>query len=186
MKTSLIIVLVIFSITANAQSLNNNWKSNLNAALNEFKACNNASENGINPCNKFLGESLKIVYNIDDFYSKNAGRYMLVNEMADFLESSNSWTEMGKVFDQNTLDKAQAQANAGKAVIAIYIDASGLGHMSVILPGDMHTSATWSLKVPNSSSFFTIKPQDAYIDKGLSYAFNKSQAVQVKLYTRNY
>lgn len=186
MKTFLIIVFATISFTANAQSLNNNWKQELNNALGEFKACNNAPVNGINPCNRFLGESLKIVYKLNDFYDANAGRYMLVSEMANYLESSNQWSEIGTVFDQEALQKAQSNANAGKAVIALYLDANGLGHMSLILPGELHTSATWSLKVPNSSSFFTVKPEDAYVNKGLSYAFNKSQAVRVKLYTRSY
>ncbi len=84
------------------------------------------------------------------------------------------------------MQKAQTNANSGKAVIALYLDEDELGHMSLILPGEMHTSATWSLKVPNSSSFFVVKPEDAYVGKGLSYAFNKSQAVRVKLYARNY
>jgi hypothetical protein len=169
---------------AHAQNLNKNWQKDLNAALAEFKSCNNTPINGINPCNKFLGESLKKVYNINDFYNSQKGRYMLVEEMSDYLASNSQWTELGGIFDQEVLNKAQANANDGKAVVALFIDSDGLGHMSLILPGKMHTSATWSLKVPNSSSFFTAKPEDAYVNKGLSYAFNKSQAVRVKLFSR--
>lgn len=186
MKTYLIILFSLSCFIANAQSLNKNWKQELNSALSEFQSCNNTPVNGINPCNEYLGKSLKIVYNQNDFYNENAGRYMIVSEMADHLESSGQWVEMGTVFDQGILKQAQEKANAGKAVVALYINANGLGHISLILPGQMHTSATWSLQVPNSSSFFTVKPEDAYVGKGLSYAFNKSQAVKVKLYSKKY
>jgi len=186
MKTTLFILFCMVAGFAQAQNVNKNWQQDLNAALTEFKSCNNTPINGINPCNKFLGESLKKVYNINDFYNSEVGRYMLVGEMADYLANNSQWTEIGGIFDQEVLNKAQANANAGKAVVALFLDTDGLGHMSLILPGQMHTSATWSLKVPNSSSFFTVKPEDAYVNKGLSYAFNKSQAVRVKLYTRKY
>ncbi len=61
MKRYLILIFAIGNLTAHAQSLNKNWKQELNTALTKFQACNNTPINGINPCNRYLGESLKIV-----------------------------------------------------------------------------------------------------------------------------
>lgn len=159
----------------------------LNRDLEQFKACNSgATVKGINPCNKFIGSALTTIYNINDFYSKEQGRHMLVSEISSYLSGNTSWNLLGKGFDQQALTKAQEIANAGKAVVAIYLNSEGIGHISIILPGELKPSGTWGFMVPNSASFFISDPAKSYVGKGLSYAYERPQLNGVLLYARNY
>ncbi len=169
-----------------AQTLNTNWERDLQQSLSEFQNCNNTNLEGVSPCNKYLGESLKTVYNINDFYSKSLGRYMLVSEMMNFLENSSKWELLGRAYEQDVLNKAQDLANAKKAVIAIYLDENGLGTISLILPGETKPSGSWGFQVPNSVSLLTYEPEKSYVNKGLSYAFGRNIITKVLIYSRKY
>jgi hypothetical protein len=178
------VILIAISTSLYAQSLNKNWKNELNTSLQEFMQCGNSSEDS-SPCHRFAGESLKTVYKVNDFYSSEKGRYMLVTEIYDFLEKSNQWTLLGKGYDQNALNSAQQYANANKAVVAV-MKGKEYGHMVLILPGELEASGSWSQKVPNSASFFTHQADKSFIDKKLSYAFTPSDQGHILLYGRKY
>ena len=167
------------------QTISKNWEKDLNDLMAEFKSCNQDKRMAINHCHQYFGKALHSIYQVNDFYSENLKRYRVVNEIAHFLDSNEKWKLMGKCYDQKTLTEAQDLANAGKAVVAIYLDEEGLGHLSIILPGKLKISGTWGLNVPNSSSFFSVNPEKSYINKALSYAFMRSQITKVKLYARN-
>ncbi len=92
---------------------------------------------------------------------------------------------MGHGYDQKVLLQAQKHANAGKATIAIYINEAGIGHIAMILPGEMKPSGTWGFQVPNSASFFATTPEKSYIEKGSSYAYERPQIKGVMIYGRN-
>lgn len=111
---------------------------------------------------------------------------MVVGEIAEYLESSSQWTLLGHAYEQEALNKAQNYANTRKAAVAVYLNEEGLGHVSFILPGDMNPSGSWGFNVPNSASFFMSTPQKSYVDKGLSYAFDRSLIKDVLIYGRNY
>lgn len=176
--------LLVVSV-ANGQEPNKNWRQDLKGHLQEYLACENTVANGINPCNKFLSSALTTVYKVNDFYSKELGRHMLVSEMAQYLQNSKQWTLLGRGYEQKALRQAQEYANSGKAAVAIYLNEEGIGHMAVILPGEMKPSGTWGFHVPNSASFFTTAPEKSYIDKGLSYAYERPLLKGVLLYGRN-
>ena len=165
------------------QTLNNNWEQELAASLKQFMKCTNS---GGTACNNYVGESLTKVYKVNDFYSSKLGRYMMVSEIEKYLAEEGKWTLLGHVYDQKTLTEAQQSANSKKAVVALYTNDEGIGHISLILPGELHTSGSWGLKVPNSASFFANQPENSYIGKGLSYAFGKNMIKDVVLYVRNY
>ena len=167
------------------QGLNNNWKQDLNNSLQQFKSCENTSENGINTCNKFIGGMLKTVYKVNDFYSQTSGRYMRVSEIAAFLEENKRWKLLGHAYEQDALDQAQSHANTKKPAIAVYLDEENIGHVSLILPGELKPSGSWGFNVPNSASFFINQPENSYIGKGLSYAFKRNMIKEVLLYARN-
>lgn len=188
MKKGLIILFSSFlcCFAAVAQQPNKNWMQDLNRDLDQFKACDNGAAVGVNPCNRFVGNALTTVYNINDFYSKELGRHMLVSEIAGYLDGNTKWRLLGRGFEQKALTQAQELANAGKAVVAIYLNPEGIGHVSIILPGEMKLSGTWGFQVPNSASFFTADPQKSYIGKGLSYAYERPLISGVLLYARNY
>jgi len=184
-KIKLTTVLLIVCSGLFGQSLNNNWDKELSSTLQQFMSCENANGDRVE-CNKFVGESLKTVYNLNDFYSQKLGRHMMVSEIARMLNESNQWTMLGRGYEQKALSEAQNFANAKKAVVAVYMNAEGVGHLALILPGQLQQSGSWGLTVPNSASFQLVDPDKSYVNKGLSYAFAKNHLKDVILYTRNY
>ncbi len=179
-----VLFVLLVSITSYGQNLNRNWTSDLNNSLEEFKNCEGA-DSGL-PCRQFPGKSLKTVYNLNDFYTNEDGRYMSVGEISEFLKNNSKWTLLGHAYEPNTLAEAQQLANDKKAALAIYTNSSGEGHMVLIVPGELQPSGSWGINVPNSVSFFSKDPSKSYVNKGLSYAFGKSLIKDVLLYKRNY
>ena len=184
-KILLILLMCTLANVSNAQSLNENWEEEVTNSLYEFMACDDPLDD-ISPCNKFVGEALKMVYGIHDFYDEEKERYLLANEIADFLAKEDKWTLLGKGSEQSALNEAQGYANLGKAVVAVLKSNSGHGHVAIILPGESGPSSAWGLNVPNSASFFIYKPESSYIGKKLSYAFKSKNKGNVLLYGRNY
>src|SRR6188508_1269223 len=88
-----ILTLLVFAFQARSQSVNQKWKPELEASLQQFLQC--AAGGGSAECGKFVGESIHTVYNIKDFYSAQAKRYMGVNEIANYLKSSDKWYALG-------------------------------------------------------------------------------------------
>ncbi|MEL7004819.1 MAG: hypothetical protein AAFN93_19085 [Bacteroidota bacterium] len=179
------LIFIFFALHTTAQSINQNWKKDLEASLVEFKNCEKSGGNG-NPCARFMGQSLKTVYKVDDFYSKEVNRYLYVSEISKYLQESGQWTNIGHAYEQNALNKAQENANANIATVAVYLHTSGVGHVVVILPGSLHSSGSWGFQVPNTSSFFAAAPDRSFVNKGLSYAFTKGLMKDVVLYSRKY
>ena len=121
-----------------------------------------------------MGESLKKIYKVNDFYSTKSGRYMTATEISSFLKESDKWKLIGPSYEQKTLASAQELANSGKAVVAVYVNSAGIGHMVVITPGQLQQSGSWGLNVPSVVSFFPSQPDKSFVDKGLSFAFGKN------------
>lgn len=186
MKRFLTVVCCLCATLSFGQSINNNWKQDLNKELELLRACDDSQSTGVSPCNKFMGGALKTLYNVDDFYSKSSGRYMLTAEIAAFLKNSDKWTLLGPGYEQKALNEAQNYANAKKAAIAIYVNEEGIGHVAIIAPGDLRLSGTWGFQVPNSVSFFPSDKSKSYVDKSLSYAFAGTQIKSVLIYGRKY
>lgn len=174
--------LVISLSDASAQSINGSWKQELTASLEKFGDCQNANGD----CNRYIGESLNKVYKINDFYTTKSGRYMTATEIAKFLKETDKWTPLGPSYDQKVLATAQENANAKKAVVAVYMNAAGVGHVVIITPGQLQSSGSWGLNVPNVVSFFPSQPEKSFVDKGLSFAFGKNLMKDILLYARNY
>ena len=191
MKTShriitfgIISLLLIIASAVQGQSLNNNWNNDLKNSLQQFLTC--SSTPGSQSCTKFLGESLNTVYKINDFYSSKSGRYMMPSEIANYLKDNKQWSMIGHSYEQPVLSKAQDLANAKKAVVAVYMNESGAGHVVVITPGKLQSSGSWGLSVPNAASFFVTQPDKSFVDKSLSFAFAKTMMKDVVIYARNY
>jgi hypothetical protein len=179
--TTLFPIIFFASIVCTAQSLNSNWTSDLEAELKEFTSCDDDMD-----CYEFSGKALQVVYKLNDFYEPQQKRFMHVGEIIAFLRESKSWTMLGPAYQQDVLDKAQQYANGKKAVIAVYPGTNGVGHVALILPGELHASGSWGLSVPNSASFLTADPAKSYVGKGLSYAFTKHHLKDVVIFARNY
>lgn len=178
-------ICLLYATIGFSQTKNSNWKKDLETSLYQFMLCDDPLDD-ISPCNIFVGESLKVVYQIDDFFSEEKQRYLLANEIFDFLSDSNAWTLLGKGDSQEALIEAQGYANLGKAIVAVMKSETGSGHVALVLPGELGYSGNWGLNVPNSASFFLKNPNKSYIGKKLSFAFPSTDKGQVYLYGRNY
>jgi hypothetical protein len=180
-----IAAMLVFTNATYGQSINANWKQELSVSLEQFLKCaETATEN--NRCSNFIGESLSKVYKINDFYTQKSGRYMSVNEIASFIKGSDKWSLLGHSYEQTTLASAQDLANAKKAVVAVYLNAAGVGHVVVITPGELRPSGSWGLNVPSAVSFLPTEPDKSFVDKGLSFAFAKNMLKDVLIYERKY
>ena len=181
-------ILIYFGFTGSlfAQSINSGWEQELANSIETFKKCDQTFVNGVNPCGKFIGESVNTVFEINDFYSEKLGRYLSGAEIINYLKSGNQWKLLGYAYDQKALTEAQSYANENKAVIAFYMNEEQLGHVSLILPGKLTKSGSWGSDVPNSASFFINDQQRSYSNKGLSYTFTRSMIRTVMIYGREY
>ena len=179
--STLISFLLFTSIVCDAQNLNNNWTSDLETELREFTSCDDDMD-----CYEFSGKALQTVYKLNDFYRPQEKRFLRVSEIIALVQDSKSWTMLGPAYKQDVLKQAQQHANGKKAVIAVYTGSNGLGHVALILPGELQASGSWGLRVPNSASFLTAEPAKSYVGKGLSYAFTKQHLKDVVIFTRNY
>lgn len=186
-KSFFTIVFVSLSILSFGQSINANWEQELTTAVEAFKNCDQTMVNNVNPCSKYIGESFKTVYNVNDFYSEKLGRYLTGTEIIKYLKSSNQWKVLGYAYDQKVLNEAHDYANAKKAVMAVRIDeVENIGGVSIILPGELVKSGYWGYNVPNSASFFINEPHESYLNEGLSYAFRRTMIRTVVIYGRIY
>ncbi len=179
----LTITLIAFITSAYSQDLNSNWDQDLKNQLKEFLACEGTSHERAE-CGHFIGESLNTVYKVNDF--SKSGKYMATNEILDVIKANPKWKSIGAGYDQATLTKAQEFANAKKAVVAVYKNAQGVGHVVIIVPGELQSSGSWGLRVPNSASFFPVDPSKSYVGKGLSFAFARTMIKDITLYAREY
>lgn len=166
-------------------AINTAWGKHVEWLLNQQMSCQKAVDD-VSPCNRFVGQALQRVWNIDDFKtgSPAPSDYMLANDIASkLLTLKAKWTELGRANDQDALNRAAAWASKGNAVVAVRPDQPN-GHVAIILPGPLSPSGSWGLKVPNSASFLYNNPKASYVGKPLSNAFGSDKKADVKLYYR--
>lgn len=185
LSAGLFLAFVLIVSSSTAQSINSNWKQDMNSLLEKFMACtgNGADTYG---CSAFISESINKVYKVNGLYSDKSKRYLQLKEMAKNFDDASQWTQLGHAYDQKVLSDAQDLANANKAVVAAYRTADGVSHVALILPGEIQFSGTWNFKVPNSASFVLNDPSKSYVNKGLSYAFSRTMIKDVFLYVKKY
>jgi len=177
---------VVFSMSSQGQSLNANWQKDLTALMDQFMSCTSSSSDTYT-CSAFITESVAKVYKLDGtLYSDKSKRYLHLKEVSQQLTDGGQWSVIGHAYDQKVLNEAQSLANAKKAVIAVYNTPEGVGHVAVILPGELQYSGTWGFQVPNSASFVLNDPSKSYVSKGLSYAFARNMIKDVTLYSKKY
>jgi hypothetical protein len=175
---------ILITPAVSGQTINAGWKNELTSSLQQFMNCQNAG--GKAECVKYMGESLNKLYKVNDFYSSKSGRYMTASEISEFLKGSGNWKLIGHSYEQKALATAQDHANSKKAVVAVYVNEAGVGHVVVITPGQLQPSGSWGLNVPNVVSFFPSQPDRSFVDKGLSFAFGKNLMKDILIYSRNY
>lgn len=180
-----LVVAVCCTFSSYGQSLNENWEEDLANSMTQFMNCATTSSDK-SQCSSFISESLAKVYKVNAFYSDKLKRHLHIYEISKSMIDGGQWTLLGHAYEQKALNEAQQNANANKAVIAVYTTASGGKHIALILPGKLDYSGSWGFNVPNSASFFFDDPSKSYVGKGLSYAFSKNMIKDVALYCRKY
>ncbi len=171
--TSTIITFFLLSITGT--SYNSDIKDELEKTYSAFVECSSQSETA---CESFTYQALGQVYQEQSFFDINTN-----DKFYQLLKDGGNWEELGQAYNQEVLRKAQEKANAGKAVVAVYTNKNDQPlHVAVILPGDLNQSGSWGLIVPNSASFPDFDPDHAFVNKPLSYAFEKRNLLSIKIY----
>ncbi len=185
MERAVKLFLIIFLVLSTTQIISqDSWETEVENMLHEFMQCNPSMPTSY-PCNVFTSRALERIFGIEDFKSGN--KHLSANQIHEFVSTKpDIWTKLGNASDQNALLEAQGYANIGKAVLAVLKNSSGSGHVAIIIPGELSNSSDWSLKVPNSASFFLNKPEKSYVGKKLSYAFSKKNLSKIEIYGRNY
>jgi hypothetical protein len=183
LKINFTVILLMYSLYSSAQTVNANWRQDLNQILEQFQQCTASPDKSA--CNNYTGEALNKVYKVNDFYSQQSKRFMTASEIATFLKGSSHWKSLGQPFDQKTLNAAQEHANSKKAVVAVFMNAQGVGHVAIVVPGELKPSGSWGLNVPPAASFLASDPAKSFVDKGLSFAFMKQMLKDVVIYARN-
>lgn len=184
------LILVFFALLSCsfsfAQTVNPRWSDKLEEAVSQFKACESGREPAADSCYGFVGQALRTVYRVNDFYSSKKQRHLRVDEIYDYLRDSQRWVLLGKGYEPKALAEAQSRANKKRAVVAVYLNDAGLGHLAYVLPGQLSPSGSWGMPVPNSAAYFTDDPEKSYVNKGLSYSFPRRLITKVYLYARTY
>ena len=182
-KLHLTLAILSLALSVFSQPGNQNWKKDLSQSFEAFIEC--TSSNGEKyQCSSFIGESIAKVYKVNAFFSDKLSRFLQINEISKSVVEGGQWNQIGYAYEQKALEKAQEEANGNRAVIAVYMTPSGIGHIAVILPGKLQYSGSWGFNVPNAASFLFNDSEKSFVDKGLSYAFSKNMIKDVILYAR--
>lgn len=152
--------------------------------LGQFLKCDtNDPLNDQSPCNTFASRGLEAMYGVDDF-KLGENSYQSANQMWAFVNSPDSkWQKLGQVFNEQNNLCAQSMVNTGWPVIAL-LQASGHGHVALVIPGEVQSSSSWGMLVANSASFFLNKVDSVYLSKPLSNAFGVDSAQKAIFFYR--
>ncbi|MDY8135254.1 hypothetical protein [Aquimarina sp. 2201CG5-10] len=154
-------------------------KSNLPDIIQDFIQCKEkASER--TDCRNRITQVISETYDLSEFNDPKLG-FVIYDSIRPIIEASTYWQKIGTATDQETLNKATEHANNGG--LSLIIDTStDYGHVVMILPGDIKKSGSWNMNLPDVLSLLNYKPEKSFYNKSLSYAFEKSEDLQI--YTR--
>lgn len=154
--------------------------------LIEFDISCNAGNAGdvASPCNRFTAMVLKSIYKIDDFINIPSGdnqQIPLANKIYEFVSTDEKWHLIGSANSQDANDAAALYAAEGRPVIAIQPNATGSGHVCVVLPGipkeGTGNPGYGPVKLPYVASWFKDHPEKTFYYRKLSYAFGNGEGV---------
>jgi hypothetical protein len=131
-------------------------------------------------CNRFTSETLERLYHLNDMY-ENGGSFLDTTQLATKIAiPKNGWILLGKAENQRALREAKKQVESGNPTVAVLLNASGEGHVAIILPGDLQRSPKWNdALTPNSASFPHTTAAQSFIGCKLSYAFPTPKGVSL-------
>jgi hypothetical protein len=137
--------------------------------------------NDTSACNWFLSRALERLYGVKDFIPVGDDEWLSANAIYDQVQNDPNWSRLGPASDQAVLANAAQGAANGQPVIAAS-KGNPNGHVALILQGELLTSGSWHLNVPNSASFFLDNNRTvgrAYVGCKLSWAFESPNGVEI-------
>ena len=131
-------------------------------------------------CNRFTSEALQRLYQLTDVYESERS-FLDTTELATKITAPKSgWVLLGKADNPRALHEAKKQVEAGHPTVAVVLNASGEGHVAIVLPGELQRSPKWNdVLTPNSASFPHTTPTQSFIGCKLSYAFPSPRGVSL-------
>jgi hypothetical protein len=151
--------------------------------VGQFMRCKDAVDD-LTPCSVFVSNVLEGVFNISEF----DGFRDKANGIFVYLDGNPGlWEKLGNGASQAALTRAQAEANSGHAVVAVWKnpDANRPGHIALIIPGVLKQSDTWGLLVPNAAQTSVGRISGAWIGRPLSNSFGADKKEDVNIYVRH-
>jgi hypothetical protein len=157
--------------------------------LGEDEACRTAAPDrdvfaSSTACNIFVGRLMARSYDLRSFVSKS-NTYLTANEIAALIPTWPDWIDLGSAGDQKSLTAAAHEANLGYIVLAVWGNpvANKPGHVALIGPGRLTTSAAWGgLKTPVAASFTLDNSDAAFLGQPLSCAIGGSKRNATRLW----
>lgn len=150
-------------------------KESIEELLDEYNDCKTSAENNL-ACKDFTAKAISKYFGVEDLMVE--GKYINYEDIYDFVSESNAWKNYGEASSQATMDNAQKFANEGVPVIAINTDDEHKLTV-IIIAGEQSTSSKWGVKVPNCAAFFPENGPEPFIDKGLNYAWNSPDDIEI-------
>jgi len=131
-------------------------------------------------CNTFTSEAMQRLYQLTDVY-ENERSFLDTTELATKIAAPKSgWVLLGKADNPRAVREAKKQVESGNPTVAVLLNASGEGHVAIVLPGELQRSPKWSdALTPNSASFSHTTPVQSFSGCKLSYAFPTPRGVSL-------
>ena len=131
-------------------------------------------------CNRFTSEALQRLYQLNDMYEDDRSFLNTTELAAKIVAPKSGWILLGKAESQRVLHEAKRQVESGNPTVAVLLNASGEGHVAILLPGDLQRSPKWNdALTPNAASFPHMAPAQSFIGCKLSYAFPAPKGVSL-------
>ncbi len=152
----------------------------------EYAACTEGTAGSLRDsaaCRNFVGKVLDVGWNASDF--REGDGYMLPSKIARELSGGGfvAWQSIGTAAEQGALEQAAELAAAGQPVLAVYADGSQ-SHVSVILPGGVAPSGSWSARVPRAAHLSLDERSNTFMGCRLSYAYGAEKKAGVTFYAK--
>ena len=150
--------------------------SEIDRAISNFKNCK-AGSTKRSDCRNSLTRFISEKYNLNDFKDED-GEYYIYDSIQPIVKRSSNWRRVGTALSQDNINTAVSAAENGSLVLVI--DTSQhYGHVVIVQPGELTQSSSWGLKMPPVISLSNYKPSKSFYSKALSYAFKKSNDLEI-------
>lgn len=141
----------------------------------DFKECKSSAAKP-HMCKEFVSKAVSVYYSYDNLQAEN-GAYLDYDEILGFVRSSDDWESLGSAKDQSVLNKAQENANAGIATLAI--NTKGTNSIAIVVKGKLSHSNSMGLDCPSVAVLRPRKVNKSFVGKGINYAWSNLADVEV-------